>query len=176
MVMTRTDKRTEPRALAAAASMPNISSSSHVRNKSGSNVIIAPTATTGGLALSGLTPKTTGISFSPGGELQPLATPANPLPKSGVTTGRNTPGATASPESDAGARRIEAVRRLQLEDISDDDLMLILPEFEQSNATVEMYLGLSREHLRARWLADRIMARKQQGTHARRVDEFESGM
>ncbi|KLT42519.1 hypothetical protein CC85DRAFT_285428 [Cutaneotrichosporon oleaginosum] len=168
-------KRTESRALGPAASMPNLASGTHARSKSSNNIIMPSTTTTGGLALSGLTPKTAGMSFSPGGELQSLTTPANQPTKSGVSTGRNTPG-PGSPELDAGARRIDAVRRLQLEDISDDDLMLILPEFEQSNAVVETYLGLQREHLRVRWLQEKVMARRRLGVHTRRADEFESGM
>lgn len=126
--------------------------------------------------MSGLTPKTTGMLFSPGGELQTLATPANPAPKSGASTGRSTPGPSGSPESDVGARRIEAVRRLQAEDLSEDDFMLILPEFELHNHVVETYLALHRDQLRMRWLYDKVMARRRQETLARRADEFESGM
>ncbi|BEI84268.1 hypothetical protein CcaverHIS002_0408720 [Cutaneotrichosporon cavernicola] len=176
MVVPRTDKPRSERTLAAAASMPSLTGSSHIRSKSGGNIINPSVSSTGGLALSGLTPKTTGMSFSPGGELQALTTPANPQPQSGAASGRNTPGPTGSPESDAGARRIEAVRRLQLEELPDDDIMLILPEFEQSNAVVETYLGLNRDILRIRWLTDKVMARRRQVERARRADEFESGM
>ncbi|GMK57080.1 hypothetical protein CspeluHIS016_0309200 [Cutaneotrichosporon spelunceum] len=176
MMVARTDKPRPDRTLTAAASMPSLTGASHVRSKSGGNIIIPPVSSAGGLALSGLTPKTTGMTFSPGGELQPLATTAIAQPKSGVGSGGNTPGPTGSPESDAGARRIEAVRRLQLEELPDDDIMLILPEFEQSNAVVETYLGLNRDILRTRWLADKVMVRRLQLERARRADEFESAM
>lgn len=159
--------RTDARPLAAAASMPNLSNSNtHLRNLSGTAAVPTPPPTEG-LALSGITPITQPMSVSPGVPLKSLATPTmsigNNPPKSSASTGRSTPGPTTTPEYDAGQRRIEAVRRLQTEDLSDDDLMIILPDFEQNNAVVEMYLGLHRDQLRLRWLSDKILARRRAG-------------
>lgn len=168
--------RSETRPLAAAASMPNMPT--HLRSASGA-VVPSPTES---LALSGVTMAQPGHQalISPGAPLKSLATPtatSNIIPKSSASTGRSTPGLTSTPESDAGQRRIEAVRRLQAEELSDDDLMVLLPDFEQNNAVVETYLGLHRDQLRIRWLADKILARRRVGGEVRRDElQFDPGM
>lgn len=165
MALARAEKpRPDTRPLAAAASMPNLGST-HLRSLSG----VVPTE---GLALSGIT---VAPLVSPGVPFKALATPStNTVPKSSASTGRSTPGLTSTPESDAGQRRIEAVRRLQAEELSDDDLMVLLPDFEQNNAVVEMYLGLHRDQLRHRWLAEKIMVRRRAGDAPRRdEDQFD---
>lgn len=94
---------------------------------------------------------------------QPANSPVHMRAPSGVSLSTLSMGGSENPEPEvvtaglsAAQRRTEAVLRLEHEELSDDDILTLLQEFEDNIEGVDVYLALRNKRVRAQWLKNKV--------------------